>query len=602
MIAKTAHAATVSRHLTEALTGTGITRGSYGYTVRQITPGTLVEVQWFGDPESNALGTIAAALDARYDVTRTNGYATTSHPVLHIAPGTSLGSVGGDIVTPDDVTHGPYAVAMEGETPNAVYTSTEVLDMITHERADHSEATIDRTTGTMTLHIGKTRAERLTITPATPDQIAAQRAQHQKQADSRTQEAQRHQDAADAWRDTLATAAPERAYHIQTKIRSEETYAADCLTSAQENQAAADALAPQEEPTMPKQTAEDMITLRVPAPTARLWNAATPDLASALDAASRDTAAAWNTAEERPSGRTTVTALTAPGTVLRAFLALLATYAEAEYYADDADTRGADSALKFIARCEATKGLTPYIADDYRMSDPQAQAALDAETAKAQHQAAQQAAQQADNAPHRDAWRALTREEQRERAGTILDAAGTVLGFQRADDRPGLIIGNLMASVPDGRFYMETRSMRHAEESRPALDASREALAAAGWDVTDYGTHFYAQEPQEPAEEQRPVIVRVDWTEKVRGQLRGIMIFALTPAQDKELTNQGREPQFRITRAANKAADGTRRYLVRDMEDTFKVTGTLDHVTRQAASWLGLGAVTLDVQQDDETR
>lgn len=289
-------------------------------------------------------------------------------------------------------------------------------------------------------------------------------------------------------------------------------------------------------------THTDMITLRVPAPTARLWRAASEDLSSALDAISRDIAAAWHAAEDRPAGRTTVTVLTAPRTVLRAFLATLGTLAETEYYADNADTRAADSALTFIARCETTKGLTPHTPEDYRMADPKAQAALDAEIAKAQQEKDQRAAQRAEAATHRDAWQALPREERTARTQRILDDAAAVLGFQRTDTTPAYMIGGTMISVVDGRLYMEVRRLRDSATAQPAVDASREALAAAGWTINNYGTHFYAQAPAEAPQAPQEAAPAVEWTGRVKNHRHGIL--TLTDGRRVRITHAPHGTQY----------------------------------------------------------
>lgn len=349
-------------------------------------------------------------------------------------------------------------------------------------------------------------------------------------------------------------------------------------------------------------TAEDMITLRVPGRVAAFWDANKEELHTERDALSRDVAAAYLSGQQRAHGKNgTVWVFTTTRTLARAFLAILTAAAEAEFYSDHADTKGATAALAMIQRY-ADKGLTARVPEGYRMADPAAQAALDAECAKAAAEKAQDDAKAADSRAHRDAWEALTAEERTTRTGAVLDAAGTVLGYQRPEGLQWIQMGSIVISVPDGRLYMEIRSIRLAEEARPALDASREALAAAGWTVTDWGTHFYAQAPQQAEEAPAaPVRVYVDWTERRHNQRLGIMIFNLSKELDTTLTAQGREPQFRITRAANKAADGTHRYLVRDLEDTFKTTGALDHVAATAAAWLDITA-PLDIQQDDETR
>jgi hypothetical protein len=109
--------------------------------------------------------------------------------------------------------------------------------------------------------------------------------------------------------------------------------------------------------------------------------------------------------------------------------------------------------------------------------------------------------------------------------------------------------------------------------------------------------------PTTPA--QKPSItVRVDWTEKVRGQMRGIMIFALSPEADEALTAQGKEPQFRIGRAANrKPGTRIRPVLARSVEDDFKARADdITTLARECAAWLGIDPAALDIHEDDETR
>jgi hypothetical protein len=258
---------------------------------------------------------------------------------------------------------------------------------------------------------------------------------------------------------------------------------------------------PQEAPTMPTTPApaEDTVTLRIPGRVAAFFQDRTPDAHASLDAMDRDIARALDTAEERRHGKTgTVTIMITTPAVAAGFLATLANLCEIEFDADDADTKTATAGLAYVQRCQA-QGITTTIPDDYRMQDPAAQAALDADRAQAAQEAQQRAAQREENTTHRAAWESLTREERQERTTALLDAACTVLGLQRADRRNWLDMGSVAASVTDGRLYMEVRRLADPT-AQPALDAARNALQAAGWTVTDWGTHFYAQAPQEPAQ------------------------------------------------------------------------------------------------------
>jgi len=266
--------------------------------------------------------------------------------------------------------------------------------------------------------------------------------------------------------------------------------------------------APQKEAT----TVTDTVTLRIPARVADFFEEQSPDLAHSLDAMDRDMARALADAETRPHGKNgTVKVMTTTRTIAAAFLATLESKANIEFDADDADTKSATAALAYVQRCQ-TQGITPYAPPaDYRMTDPQAQAQLDAEIAKETQAQHQRAAQEADNATHRAAWETLTREERATRTQELLDAACTVLGFQRTDTRNWLDMGSVAASVEDGRFYMEARRLADPT-ARPALDAARKALTAAGWTITDWGTHFYAQAPQQATEgpQERPAVVDTD--------------------------------------------------------------------------------------------
>lgn len=282
--------------------------------------------------------------------------------------------------------------------------------------------------------------------------------------------------------------------------------------------------APQEAP-MPEPTpAADTVTLRVPGRVADFFQAGRPDLYASLDAMDRDVARALLDADTRPHGRNgTVKIMTTTPAIAAGFLASLAALADVEFDADDADTKGATAALAYVERCEA-QGISTTVPTDYRMQDPAAQAELDADIASRDREAQERAARDADNAAHRAAWKSLTREEQHERAAALLDAACAVLGFQRTDARNWLDFGPVAGSVADGRFYMEVRRLADPT-AQPALDAARTALEAAGWTVSDYGTSFYAQAPQEaaqgPQEAQQGTPVTIEWTKTVKGHHNG---------------------------------------------------------------------------------
>jgi hypothetical protein len=94
----------------------------------------------------------------------------------------------------------------------------------------------------------------------------------------------------------------------------------------------------------------------------------------------------------------------------------------------------------------------------------------------------------------------------------------------------------------------------------------------------------------------RPVTVHADWTDRVRTRLTGIMLFALAPAHDSELTARGKEPQFHIT-------GSTRTDQVTAFNDygdePFHTSGTLDEIAQAAAEWLGI-STPLNLQAHDE--
>ncbi|MFJ4902932.1 hypothetical protein [Streptomyces sp. NPDC088727] len=493
MIAKTAHAATISRHLTKALAGTGITKGSYGYTVRQSLPGTLVEITWYGDFDSDALNTITATLDDRYDVTRSNGYADTAHPRLFITPGTTPGRIDGNTVTDDDVTHGPYAVAMEGDDPTTVYTDAETLNMIIEQRTQHGEATIDRTTGVITLHIGKTRTERVIITPATPEQITTQRTKYLHAADRWTKDAARHQADADRLRASLATTTTEHAHFTRTKIYTAQKNTDSCRESALTAQNKAHALTPTEPPvTTPAET----VTVRVPGAFARAWMLRYEDNETALDAAQRDLHTAWAAAPVKRAGKGTVHVLT----MTRPLAACFAAFAES-LAATESSTDGVDSpdhaagaaGFKMLARL-AEMGIHAADADPaYTMADPARQAELEADIAAADAEnAARNAAADAENARNAG-YNALTPDERRAADARIITLAAEHLSTTIDGPRQWFTVQGLTVSALRGHLSIETR---HDDDTAP-LDRIRATLTAHGWnDYADNANYIYATAPE----------------------------------------------------------------------------------------------------------
>jgi hypothetical protein len=234
----------------------------------------------------------------------------------------------------------------------------------------------------------------------------------------------------------------------------------------------------------------DTVTLHVPAVVAMFFDDTNPEIGSALSAIDRDIAAAWAKAPSLRGG--TVTALTTTRTIAAAFLATIEASAESEFYADDADENGATAALELVRKSTA-EGLAPDVPGaDYRMVDPAAQAALDAEIAADTERKERAAAEAAENARHADAWKTLTREERADRTQVILDSAADVFGVQRTDRAQWLDLGSITAAVSQGRLSMEGRRLSDPA-AQPALDAAADALTAAGWTVTPKPGHLYAQ-------------------------------------------------------------------------------------------------------------
>ncbi|MDQ1041520.1 hypothetical protein QFZ75_008022 [Streptomyces sp. V3I8] len=234
----------------------------------------------------------------------------------------------------------------------------------------------------------------------------------------------------------------------------------------------------------------DTHTVNVPLPVAAFWDAHTEDLHTERDAATRDAVAAYRTGTTAPHGRGAVYRFTTTPTIARIFLALLASYTDTEFDSDNADTKGATAALRFLAREEA-KGLTPHIPDGYRMINDADQATLEADIRAAQERTATAAARTADNDTHRAAWKSLTPAERTTRTHTLLNAACAVFGLQRADTRSWFALSGVNFTSPDGRLYAEVA--RLTDTTAPAtLDTARTALEAAGWTVTAHDGSFYA--------------------------------------------------------------------------------------------------------------
>ncbi|MFI0967134.1 hypothetical protein ACH4S8_37970 [Streptomyces sp. NPDC021080] len=191
----TAHAATVSRLLGQALDH-GRYRRSHvaGFTVTQHAP-DVVEIEWHGNTDDldGAFRAITARLDGPYDVTptqvRRGSYAAFPVTVLHITPGTPLAAADGTDV-PDGHTYAPsYAYSAPWDSHTRHTTAAQAADAVQRTRDGHGAATLDPATGVITLHVGKTREDRHTLTPSTPAQLAAHRAELQRTAEWRAEQA-----------------------------------------------------------------------------------------------------------------------------------------------------------------------------------------------------------------------------------------------------------------------------------------------------------------------------------------------------------------------------------------------------------------------------
>ncbi|MCX4799614.1 hypothetical protein OG497_37805 [Streptomyces sp. NBC_01242] len=247
----TAHAPTVSREIRPALDGTGIPPGAFRYTVTQAAR-DVVEIEWHG-PEGDALDAIAKALDGPYDVERTTPRRGTqssfSVDILRITPGTPVTAVQGTEATADDVTAPSYAYRTPWDaegTAGRHGTAAEARNALNRVRADGGTATIDHATGVITLHLGKDRTERYTLTPSTPEQRAAHRRELHRSARHWADQARRDSAKADSLRAALDTAPEERRYHLRTRIHVHEEHAQKAQEAA--DKAAADAATLDDQP------------------------------------------------------------------------------------------------------------------------------------------------------------------------------------------------------------------------------------------------------------------------------------------------------------------------------------------------------------------
>ncbi|MFD8648682.1 hypothetical protein [Streptomyces mirabilis] len=254
---RTASAAHVSR-----LLGNALDHGRYrrspvaGFTVTQHTPDAVL-IEWHGNSADlpAAFQAITARLDGPYDVeattTRQGTYTSFPVAVLYVTPGTPVAAVEGTEATADDVTSPSYLGRAPWETERSApsyRTAAEARESIGNVLAEHGAATVDRATGVITLHVGKDRTERHTLTPSTPEQLAAHRSYLTRLAAHWTDQAVR--DREEAERLTQALDDVDVADYRRTNV---ETRQRDHAQRAQRAQEAADkvqaALATLTEPT-----------------------------------------------------------------------------------------------------------------------------------------------------------------------------------------------------------------------------------------------------------------------------------------------------------------------------------------------------------------
>lgn len=255
---RTASAAAVSRLLGPAPEAGWIRRSSVaGFTVTQAAA-DVVEIEWHG-PDSqraDAFALITRLLDGPYDVEQTTAqrgtHSTYAVAVLRITPGTPVAAVEGTEATADDVTAPSYVSRAPWETERTApryATAPEARDAVAHAHDDHGTATIDPATGVITLHLGKDRTERHTLTPSTPEQRAAHRLALVRLAAHWADQARRDREEAERIANALADSPDYRRHHAETRMGGHAERAQSAQEASDKAQADADALDDQPEPT-----------------------------------------------------------------------------------------------------------------------------------------------------------------------------------------------------------------------------------------------------------------------------------------------------------------------------------------------------------------
>ncbi|MGW9069253.1 hypothetical protein ACWGQT_07385 [Streptomyces yangpuensis] len=491
--ATTARAAAVSRILTTALADTGIRRGSVsGYTVRQYDA-DVVRIEWnAADGMAEAFEAITTALQDRYDVQHTTvregSQSSYAVAVLNITPGTPIATTDGDNATDADITAPSYVYAWPGNDFRTRTTAQGTRDAIASTLADNGAATIDRTTGVITLHIGKARDAQHTLTPSTPEDLATHRKELTQALAHWNDQVRRANAEADRKRTALPNLPDDRHHFAEIQIRTRERQAAIAQENADKAQADLDSLTapaePLEAPVTQPAPAEDTITVRVPGAFARLWDLSRADDRHELDAALRDVATAWANAPEKDAGKGTVRVLTCSRQLAAQFAWLVRdlAHAESDGSMDSPDVAAAKAGWKLLERL-ADMGIRPEDArDDYRMADPAAQAALEAEQAQAAERKREEEAQAAAEEARTAAWRAMDQEERAAHDARVLALALEHLGAPAPEGRRSWTEHKgLTISVLRGALSVEPDRAAWRAGHTASLDAARATLLASGW-------------------------------------------------------------------------------------------------------------------------
>ncbi|MGW7100288.1 hypothetical protein [Streptomyces sp. NPDC054838] len=247
--------------------------------------------------------------------------------------------------------------------------------------------------------------------------------------------------------------------------------------------------------------AADTITIRVPGAFGRAWDRSRGDDAHNTDpdaAVYRDIAAAWTAAREHSAGKGTVRVMTISRILAGAFLELAGRVAETELGGgtDGADTAAGRAGYKMLERA-AQKGLTPAWPAEYRLTDPAAQSALEAEIMQAAERWQQETKHRAAEQERTAAYQALGREERR-----TLDARVLALGLEHLGApapegrRTWMEYNGLAVSVLRGSLAVEPSRRAGQGDATGALDAARTALTVRGWcDRAGGGGYIDASHP-----------------------------------------------------------------------------------------------------------